>query len=103
MKREAAMIVLKLQNFEQTQRCMDVAQKMLTMCNDDPDLLKNAITGDESSHMIVTMTSPITPMKQSRKAKTKKSRQVSHHYSAPAHTSMLEREFLAKNKSVIMP
>ena len=27
---------------------MDIAQKMLTMSNDDPDLLKNVITGDES-------------------------------------------------------
>ena len=27
---------------------MDIAQEMLTMFNDDPDLLKKIITGDES-------------------------------------------------------
>ena len=27
---------------------MDIAQEMLTMFNDDPDLLKKVITGDES-------------------------------------------------------
>ena len=26
---------------------MDIAQEMLTMFNDDPDLLKNVITGDK--------------------------------------------------------
>ena len=36
-----------LLNFEQKQRCMDIAQEMLTTFNDDPDLLKKFITGDE--------------------------------------------------------
>ena len=40
MKRAAAEIVPKLQNFEQIQRCMDIAQGMFTMFTDDPDLLK---------------------------------------------------------------
>ena len=48
MKRAAAMIVSKLLNCEQKQRHMDIAQKMLTMFNDDQDLLKKVITGDES-------------------------------------------------------
>ena len=48
MKCAAAKIVLKLQNFEQKQRRMDIAQKMLTAFNDDTDLLKKLITGDES-------------------------------------------------------
>ena len=39
MKRAAAKIVSKLLNFEQKQRHMDIAQEMLTTCNDDPDLL----------------------------------------------------------------
>ena len=38
MKRAATEIVQKLQNFEHKQRCMDVAQEMLTMFNDGPDL-----------------------------------------------------------------
>ena len=40
--------VPKLQNFEQKQRSMDSAQEMLTKFNDDLDLLKHIITGDEA-------------------------------------------------------
>ena len=40
MKRAAAKIVPKLLNFEQKQRCIDVAEEMLTK--------KKNITGDES-------------------------------------------------------
>ena len=48
MKRAAAKIVPRLLNFDQKQRSMDIAQEMLTMFNNDPDLLKKVITGDES-------------------------------------------------------
>ena len=48
MKRAAAKIVPKLLNFEQKQCRMDIALEMLTTLNDDPDLLKKVITGDES-------------------------------------------------------
>ena len=48
MKPKAAKIFLKLLNFEQKQRHMDIAQEMLTTFNDDPDFLKKVITGDES-------------------------------------------------------
>ena len=47
MKRAAAKIVPKLLNFEQNQRLMDIAQKMLTTFNDNPDLPKKIITGGE--------------------------------------------------------
>ena len=40
--------VPKLLNFEQKQRRMDIAQETLTTFNDDPDLLKKVITGNES-------------------------------------------------------
>ena len=39
----AAKIVPKLLK----RRCMDIAQEMLTTINEDPDLLKKVITGDE--------------------------------------------------------
>ena len=39
MKRAAVKIVSKILNFEQKQRRMDIAQEMLTMFNDGPDLL----------------------------------------------------------------
>ena len=44
----AAKIVPKLLNFEQKQFRMDIAQKMLTPFNEDPDLPKKVITGEES-------------------------------------------------------
>ena len=47
MKRAAAKIVPKLLNFEQKQRGMDIAQEILTMFNDDPDLHKKVIIDDE--------------------------------------------------------
>ena len=51
------------------QRSKDV----LTTFNDDPDLLKKAITGDESwVYGYATETSPIIPMEAFRRAKTEK-------------------------------
>ena len=47
-KREAAKIVSKLLNNEQNIRRMDIAQEMLTIFNDDTDVLKKLITGEES-------------------------------------------------------
>ena len=43
------MTVPKLQNFEEKQCRMDIAQYMSTTFNDYSDLLKKVITGDESS------------------------------------------------------
>ena len=48
MKRAAAKIVPKLQNFEQKQCRIDIALEMLTNVNVYSDLLKKVITGDES-------------------------------------------------------
>ena len=48
MKRAAAKIVPKLLNFGQKQHRMDISQEMLTKLNNDSDLLKKVLTGDES-------------------------------------------------------
>ena len=48
LKRVAAKFVPKLLNFDQKTRRMTIAQEMLNDVNDDPDLLKRVITGDES-------------------------------------------------------
>ena len=48
LKRVAAKFVPKLLNFDQKTRRMTIAQEMLNDVNDDPDLLKKVITGDES-------------------------------------------------------
>ena len=49
MKRATANIIPKLLNFEQKQCRMDLDQEILTMFNDDPDMLKNVVTSDEST------------------------------------------------------
>ena len=43
----ATKIVSNLVNFEQNQGRMDIVHEMLTTFNDDPDLRKKVITGDE--------------------------------------------------------
>jgi len=48
MTRVSAKFVSKLLNFDQKQRRMNIAQDMLNDVNDDPDLLKRVITGDET-------------------------------------------------------
>ena len=48
LKHAAAKIVPKLLSFQQKQRRIYIAQKMLTTFNNDPDMLKKVITGDES-------------------------------------------------------
>ena len=48
MKRAAAKIIPKFLNFEQIKRRMYIAQEMLTMFNNDLDLLIKVITGDET-------------------------------------------------------
>ena len=47
-ERATAKIIPKLLNFKQKQRRMDIAQEMFTTVNEDPDLLKKVIIGDES-------------------------------------------------------
>ena len=47
MKCASAKIIPKLLNFEQKQPLMDIAQEMFTTLNDNPDLLKNVISGDQ--------------------------------------------------------
>ena len=48
MKRVAAKFVPKLLNFEQKQRRMKIAQESLNAVNDDAELLKCILTGDET-------------------------------------------------------
>ena len=48
MKRVAAKFVPKLLNFEQKQRRMEIAQESLNEFNDDAELMKRIIIGDET-------------------------------------------------------
>ena len=164
LKRVAANFVPKLLNFDQKTRRMNIAQEMLNDVNDDPDLLKRVISGDESwvygydvetkaqssqwkhtelprpkkarqvrSNVKVLLTvffdylgvvhQKFLPqgrtvnkeyyhevMRRLRKAIRKKRPELwknnswlLHHDNAPAHSSLLVRNFLVKNYTVIMP
>lgn len=164
MRRVSAKFVLKLLNFDQKNRRMSIAQELLNDVNDDPDLLKRVITGDESwvyGYDIETKVQS-SQWKSPDEPRPKKARQVRsnvkvlltvffdyhgvvhqeflpygrtvnkqyylevmrrlreairrkrpelwknnswllHHDNAPAHSSLLVRDFLAKNNTTIMP
>ena len=163
MKRVAAKFVPKLLNFEQKQRRMEVVQESLNELNDDAELLKRIMKGDERwvyGYDIETK-SQSSQWRHSSSPRPKKARQVRsnvkvmltvffdfngivhheflsrgqtvnqeyylqvqrrlheairkkrpdlwknnswllHHDNAPAHTSLLARDFLAKNNTVTM-
>ena len=164
MKRVAEKFVPKLLNFEQKQRQMEVAQESLNEVNDDAELLKRIITGDETwlYGYDVETKSKLSQWRHSGSPRPKKARQVRsnvnvmltvffdfngvvhheflprgqtvnkeyylqvqrrlrdairkkrpdlwknnlcllHHDNPPAHTSLLVREFLAKNNTVTLP
>ena len=164
MKRVAEKFVPKLFNFEQKQRRMEVAQESLNEVNDDAELLKRIITGDETwvYGYDVETKSQLSQWRHSGSPRPKKARQVRsnvnvmltvffdfngvvhheflprgqtvnkeyylqvqrrlrdairkkrpdlwknnlcllHHDNPPAHTSLLVREFLAKNNTVTLP
>ena len=75
LKRVAAKFVPKLLNFDQKSRRMTIAQEMFNDVNDDPDLLKKVITGDESwvYWLWRRNQSPIVPMEAHWITKTEKS------------------------------
>lgn len=164
MRRVAAKFVPKLLNFDQKQSRMNIAQELLNEVNDDPELLKRVITGDETwvyGYDIETKAQS-SQWKLPEEPRPKKARQVRsnvkvlltvffdfngivyheflppgrtvnkeyylevlrrlreairrkrphlwrnnswklHHDNAPAHTSLLVREFLTKNNTVMMP
>ena len=164
MRRVAAKFVPKLLNFDQKNRRMNIAQELLNDVNDDPDLLKRVITGDESwvYGYDVETKAQSSQWKFKGEPRQKKARQVRskvkvlitvffdyhgivhheflpvgrtvnkeyylevmrrlreairkkrpelwknnswllHHDNAPAHSSLLVSNFLAKNNTTIMP
>ena len=78
MKRAAAIIVSKLLNFEQKQLHMDIVQEMLTTFNDNPNMLKKVLTGNESwvhGYCIETKAQSFQ-WKRPEESRSKKARQV---------------------------
>ncbi|UYV69011.1 hypothetical protein LAZ67_6002010 [Cordylochernes scorpioides] len=114
MRRVAAKFVPKLLNCDQKQHRMNIANEMLDSVRDDPNLLQRVITGDEAwvyGHDVETArtkTEKSTPssvesIRQKRPDLWKNKNWLLHHDNAPAHTSLLVRDFLAKNNTLMMP
>ncbi|UYV75446.1 hypothetical protein LAZ67_13000301 [Cordylochernes scorpioides] len=119
MRRVAAKFVPKLLNCDQKQHRMNIANEMLDSVRDDPNLLKRVITGDEAGvvhheflpqgrtvnkeYYLQVMRNLREAISQKRPDLWKNKNWLLHHDNAPAHTSLLVRDFLAKNNTLMMP
>ncbi|UYV85018.1 hypothetical protein LAZ67_X004290 [Cordylochernes scorpioides] len=119
MRRVAAKFVPKLLNCDQKQHRMNIANEMLDSVRDDPNLLQRIITGDEAGvvhheflpqgrkvnkeYYLQVMRNLREAIRQKRPDLWKNKNWLLHHDNAPAHTSLLVRDFLAKNNTLMMP
>ncbi|UYV63365.1 hypothetical protein LAZ67_2003861 [Cordylochernes scorpioides] len=119
MRRVAAKFVPKLLNCDQKQHRMNIANEMLDSVRDDPNLLQRVITGDEAGvvhheflpqgrtvnkeYYLQVMRNLREAIRQKRPDLWKNKNWLLHHDNAPAHTSLLVRDFLAKNNTLMMP
>ncbi|UYV70093.1 hypothetical protein LAZ67_7001761 [Cordylochernes scorpioides] len=108
MRRVAAKFVPKLLNCDQKQHRMNIANEMLDSVRDDPNLLQRVITGDEaverSIRNITCKLCAICAKQNARNARIcGRKNWLLHHDNAPAHTSLLVRDLLAKNNTLMMP
>ncbi|UYV61688.1 hypothetical protein LAZ67_1005921 [Cordylochernes scorpioides] len=119
MRRVAAKFVPKLLNFNQKQHRMNIANEMLDSVRDDPNLLQRIITGDKAGvvhheflpqgrtvdkeYYLQVMRNLREAIRQKRPDLWKNKNWLLHHNNAPAHTSLLLRDFLAKNNTLMMP
>ncbi|UYV67796.1 hypothetical protein LAZ67_5002097 [Cordylochernes scorpioides] len=119
MRRVAAKFVPKLLNCDQKQHRMNIANEMLDSVHDDPNLLQRIITGDEAGvvhhefllqgrtvnkeYYLQVMRNLREAIRQKRPDLWKNKNWLLHHDNAPAHTSLLVRDFLAKNNTLMMP
>ncbi|UYV74793.1 hypothetical protein LAZ67_12001006 [Cordylochernes scorpioides] len=101
------------------QHRMNIANEMLDSARDDPNLLQKVITGDEASvvdhevlpqgrtvnkeYYLQVMRNLREAIRQKRPDLWKNKNWLLHHDNAPAHTSLLVRDFLAKNNTLMMP
>ncbi|UYV69293.1 hypothetical protein LAZ67_6003154 [Cordylochernes scorpioides] len=119
MRRVAAESVPKLLNCDQKQHRMNIANEMLDFVRDDPNLLQRVITGDEAGvvhheflpqgrtvnkeYYLQVMRNLREAIRQKRPDLWKNKNWLLHLDNAPAHTSLLVRDFLAKNNTLMMP
>ncbi|UYV84861.1 hypothetical protein LAZ67_X003748 [Cordylochernes scorpioides] len=119
MRRVAAKFVQKLLNCDQKQHRMNIANEMLDSVRDDPNLLQRVITGDEAGvlhheflpqgrtvnkeYYLQVMRNLREEIRQKRPDLWKNKNWLLHHDNAPANTSLLVRDLLAKNNTLMMP
>ncbi|UYV81427.1 hypothetical protein LAZ67_20001160 [Cordylochernes scorpioides] len=119
MRRVAAKFVPKMLNCDQKQHRMNIANEMLDSVRDDPNLLQRVITGDEAGvvhheflpqgrtvnkeYYLKVMRNLREAIRQKRPDLWKNKNWLLHHDNAPAHTSLLVRDSLAKNNTLMMP
>ncbi|UYV70126.1 GK [Cordylochernes scorpioides] len=119
MRRVAAKFVPKLLNCDQKQHRMNIANEMLDSVRDDPNLLQRVITGDEAGvvhheflpqgrtvnkeYYLQVMRNLREAIRQKRPDLWKNKNWLLHNDNAPAHTSLLVRDFLAKNNTLMIP
>ncbi|UYV70305.1 hypothetical protein LAZ67_7002479 [Cordylochernes scorpioides] len=100
------------------QHRMNIANDMLDSVCDDPNLLQRVITGDEAGvvhheflpqgrtvnkeYYLQVMRNLRAAIRQKRPDLWKNKNWLLHHDNAPAHTSLLVRDFLAKNNTLMM-
>ncbi|UYV83552.1 K02A2.6-like [Cordylochernes scorpioides] len=98
---------------------MNIANEMLDSVRDDPNLLQRVITSDEAGmvhhevlpqcrtvnkeYYLKVMRNLREAIRQKRPDLWKNKNWLLHHDNAPAHTSLLVRDFLAKNNTLMMP
>jgi len=107
MKRVSAKFVPKLLNFDQKSRRMSISQEMLNDVNDDPDLLKKVITGDETwvYGYDVETKAQSSQWKQSDEPRPKKARQVRSNVKVLLtvffdYNGVVHHEFLPQGRTV---
>ncbi|UYV68829.1 hypothetical protein LAZ67_6001150 [Cordylochernes scorpioides] len=119
MRRVAAKFVPKLLNCDQKQHRMNIANEMLDSVRDDPNLLQRVITGDQAGvvhheflpqgrtvnkeYYLQAMRNLHEAIRQKRPDLWKNKNWLLHHDNAPAHTSLLVRDFLVKSYTLMMP
>ncbi|UYV63011.1 hypothetical protein LAZ67_2002842 [Cordylochernes scorpioides] len=114
MRRVAAKFVPKLLNCDQKQHRMNIANEMLDSVRDEPNLLQRVITGDEAGvvhHEFLPQGRTVNKeyylqvMRNLREAIRQKRPDLwkNKNDNAPAHTSLLVRNLLAKNNTLMMP
>ncbi|UYV75991.1 hypothetical protein LAZ67_13002040 [Cordylochernes scorpioides] len=119
MRRVAAKFVPKLPNCDQKQHRMNIANEILDSVRDDPNLLQRVITDDEAGvvhheflrqgrtvnkeYYLQVMRNLREAIRQKRPDLWKNKNWLLHHDNAPAHTSLLVRDFLAKNNTLMIP